>query len=117
MTIGSEALDWSPMTRTSPVRTCVGCRRREAKSDLLRVVGDAAAADAVDVVVDEQAMKPGRGAYLHLSLECLDQAERRRALPRALRSSGTLDTTALRAWISAHGRSTAQDPATPSTTA
>jgi predicted RNA-binding protein YlxR (DUF448 family) len=95
----------------------VGCRKREAKSDLLRVVGDAAAPEVVAVVVDEQARRPGRGAYLHLSLECLDQAERRRALPRALRFSGTLDTTALRAWISTHGRSAAPDPAAPSTTA
>jgi predicted RNA-binding protein YlxR (DUF448 family) len=68
------------------------------------VVGDAAGPAGPSVVVDDQAKRPGRGAYLHLSLECLDQAERRRALPRALRVSGTLDTSALRAWISTHGR-------------
>jgi predicted RNA-binding protein YlxR (DUF448 family) len=39
---------------------------------------------------------PGRGAYLHPSLKCLDLAERRRALPRALRLTGGLDVTALR---------------------
>ena len=83
----------------------MGCRKREAKSDLLRVVGDAAAPDGPAVVVDDQARRPGRGASRHLSLECLDQAERRRALPRALRSAGTLDTSALRAWISAHNSS------------
>jgi predicted RNA-binding protein YlxR (DUF448 family) len=92
------------MSRTPPVRTCVGCRKREAKSDLLRVVGDAAGPGGHALVVDEQARRPGRGAYLHLSLECLDQAERRRALPRALRAGGTLDTSALRAWISAHSQ-------------
>jgi predicted RNA-binding protein YlxR (DUF448 family) len=39
---------------------------------------------------------PGRGAYLHPSLNCLDLAERRRALPRALRLSGGLDVSELR---------------------
>jgi predicted RNA-binding protein YlxR (DUF448 family) len=39
---------------------------------------------------------PGRGAYLHPSLNCLDLAERRRALPRALRLSGSLDVSELR---------------------
>jgi len=69
------------------------------------VVGDDAAAPQGLVVVDEQSRKPGRGAYLHLSLDCLDQAERRRALQRALRLVGTPDTAALRAWIAAQGRS------------
>ncbi|HSS67806.1 MAG TPA: YlxR family protein [Nocardioidaceae bacterium] len=104
------------MSRTTPVRTCVGCRKREAKSDLLRVVGDASAPEGPAVAVDTQARRSGRGAYLHLSLDCLDQAERRRALPRALRSSGTLDTSALRAWISARGRGPDEAPAAPSTT-
>jgi predicted RNA-binding protein YlxR (DUF448 family) len=90
------------MSRTLPVRTCVGCRKREAKSDLLRVVGDLNGPKGPAIVVDELARRPGRGAYLHLSLDCLDQAERRRALPRALRAQGPLDTSALRAWISTH---------------
>ena len=38
----------------------------------------------------------GRGAYLHPSLHCLDLAERRRALARALRHPGGLDTDVLR---------------------
>jgi predicted RNA-binding protein YlxR (DUF448 family) len=39
---------------------------------------------------------PGRGAWLHPDLDCLQLAERRRAFGRALRSSGTLETDALR---------------------
>jgi predicted RNA-binding protein YlxR (DUF448 family) len=88
----------------------VGCRKREAKSDLLRVVGGASGPEGSAVVVDEQARRPGRGAYLHLSLECLDLAERRRALPRALRADGALDTSALRAWISTSGRISDREP-------
>jgi len=42
------------------IRTCVGCREREVKSSLLRLVavGD-------DILPDPQARLPGRGAYLH----------------------------------------------------
>ncbi|HEX4833121.1 MAG TPA: YlxR family protein [Trebonia sp.] len=78
-----------------PVRTCVGCRERAVKSSLLRLVvsGD-------DVVPDRQARLPGRGAYLHPSLECLEKAQRRRALPRALRVTGPLDVGALAAYLS-----------------
>jgi uncharacterized protein len=69
------------------VRTCVGCRVRAAKSDLLRVVSRDGS-----VVPDPRAQLPGRGAYLHLSRECFEQAERRRSFPRALRLPGPLAT-------------------------
>lgn len=71
------------------------------KSDLLRVVayGDG---PAWSVLPDEHASRPGRGAHLHPVLACLDQAERRRAFPRALRRSGAADTSALRSWIEKH---------------
>ena len=70
-----------------PVRTCVGCRQRAAKSTLLRLVV------AGDVIVpDPGARLPGRGAYLHPSQGCLELAQRRRALVRALRVPGPLGT-------------------------
>lgn len=78
-----------------PVRMCVGCRERAAKSDLLRVV--AVGSDGHSAVVpDVRGQLPGRGAWLHLDRGCLELAERRRALPRALRVGGPLDTDALR---------------------
>ncbi|WP_082104233.1 YlxR family protein [Demequina soli] len=63
-----------------PVRTCVGCRGRGSRSVLVRVV-------QVDgrAVVDQSRRLPGRGAWLHPDPQCLAQALRRRALPRALR--------------------------------
>ncbi|MFD3541493.1 YlxR family protein [Streptomyces sp. NPDC058662] len=78
--------------RACPERTCVGCRERAAKIDLLRIVaiGDAC-------VPDPSGTMPGRGAYVHPAVVCLDQAVRRRAFPRALRSTGPLDTEELRA--------------------
>ncbi|MEU4732127.1 MULTISPECIES: YlxR family protein [unclassified Streptomyces] len=77
--------------RACPERTCVGCRERAAKSDLLRIVaiGD-------ECVPDPRGTLPGRGAYVHPAVVCLDQAVRRRAFPRALRSAGALDTAELR---------------------
>ncbi|MEU6891224.1 YlxR family protein [Streptomyces sp. NPDC046557] len=77
--------------RACPERTCVGCRERAAKSDLLRIV-----AIEDECVPDPRGTLPGRGAYLHPAVVCLDQAVRRRAFPRAFRSTGTLDTAALR---------------------
>jgi predicted RNA-binding protein YlxR (DUF448 family) len=74
-----------------PVRTCVGCRVRDAKAALLRVV-------IVDgaLAVDPHGRLPGRGASLHPDPACVDLADRRRALPRALRVPGPLDVTPVR---------------------
>jgi predicted RNA-binding protein YlxR (DUF448 family) len=44
------------------------------------------------LVIDERAVMPGRGAWVHETLECVDTAIRRRAFVRALRVSGALDT-------------------------
>ncbi|WP_350347093.1 YlxR family protein [Agromyces sp. G08B096] len=71
-----------------PVRTCIGCRSRAPRSSLLRVV----LRDSL-VVVDTAAVLPGRGAWLHPTLECFRLAERRRAFGRALRTRGELDTS------------------------
>ncbi|MFJ9121649.1 YlxR family protein [Streptomyces sp. NPDC102394] len=77
--------------RSCPERTCVGCRERAAKPDLLRIV-----AIKDECVPDPRGTLPGRGAYVHPALVCLDQAVRRRAFTRALRAPGALDTKALR---------------------
>ncbi|AUG30250.1 MULTISPECIES: YlxR family protein [Microbacterium] len=69
------------------VRTCVGCRARDLRSALLRVVER----DGV-LIADEKAVLPGRGAWVHDTHGCVDTAIRRRAFGRALRVSGPLDT-------------------------
>ncbi|AWT45831.1 MULTISPECIES: YlxR family protein [Streptomyces] len=80
--------------RACPERTCVGCRERAAKTDLLRIV-----AIKGECVPDPRGTLPGRGAYLHPAQVCLDQAVRRRAFTRALRVPGALDTKALRQYV------------------
>jgi uncharacterized protein len=72
------------LANAQPVRTCVGCGVRTAKSDLLRLV-----AVGNEIVPDAAARLPGRGAYLHPGEECLVRAQRRKAIPRALRLPGT----------------------------
>jgi predicted RNA-binding protein YlxR (DUF448 family) len=73
---------------------CVACRVTADKADLLRVV----VTDGI-LSPDPRARRPGRGAYLHPNLGCLDSADRRRAFPRALRVPGALDLDALRAYV------------------
>ncbi|MBT0773914.1 YlxR family protein [Kineosporia sp. J2-2] len=86
--------------RQGPIRTCVGCRGRDNRSDLLRVV--AAEVGAKWCVVPDPGHKlSGRGASLHPVLSCLELAERRRAFPRALRRGGPLDAAQVREFLTA----------------
>jgi predicted RNA-binding protein YlxR (DUF448 family) len=71
------------------VRTCVGCRRRTAKAELVRVVATDSGAGLV-LVPDPRGRAPGRGAHLHPTRDCLELALRRRAFTRALRAPGGL---------------------------
>ena len=66
---------------SAPVRTCIGCRERTEKSQLLRLVASDGA-----VVIDHRLSRLGPGAYLHPRPVCLEQALKRRSLGRALRS-------------------------------
>ncbi|HEX3714121.1 MAG TPA: YlxR family protein [Trebonia sp.] len=87
-----------PEPGKKPLRSCVGCKARVAKSSMLRLV---AAGDGI--VPDPQARQPGRGAYLHPCLACFELAQRRRAFSRALRVSGSLDTAPLASYLSRAG--------------
>src|SRR6202789_3654135 len=100
MTARAELPDTGlPETGKKPVRSCVGCKARAAKSSLLRLV---VAGDAI--VPDPQARQPGRGAYLHPSLACFELAQRRRAFSRALRAPGSLSAAPLASYLSRDGQ-------------
>ncbi|MET0819546.1 MAG: YlxR family protein [Aeromicrobium sp.] len=76
------------------VRTCIGCRQRSDKADLVRVVA-VQGSTATVVTPDPHGTLPGRGAHLHPMLRCLDLATRRKAFGRALRVEGPLDLDAV----------------------
>ena len=72
-------------SQDGPVRTCVGCRKRAAKRELLRVTAGSDTDGQPAVVPDPTATALGRGAHLHPTSECYDLAVRRKAFTRALR--------------------------------
>jgi predicted RNA-binding protein YlxR (DUF448 family) len=64
-----------------PARTCIGCRARAPKRELVRI---AAAPDGARV--DPTGTAAGRGAYVHRDGGCLRAALRDGTLARALRT-------------------------------
>ena len=64
-----------------PERSCVGCRARAPKAELVRV-----ARTPAGVRVDPHGNAPGRGAYVHPDPACVTAALRQGVLASALRS-------------------------------
>lgn len=63
-----------------PIRTCVGCRVRDAQSALVRlVVRDGG------IVRDDARRACGRGAYVHPHRPCLEAFARRGGFVRSLK--------------------------------
>ncbi len=69
-------------SRHIPWRTCLACRTRGDKRNLIRLVRTPDG----QVEVDPTGRRPGRGAYLCPDRACWEQALKRRALNRALRT-------------------------------
>lgn len=86
--------DTSPPPTTSPrrgpVRTCVGCGKRDDAKLLLRLV----LGPEGEVAFDLANHSFGRGAHVHPSPACLDQAPR--GLSRAFKTSVKCDASSLR---------------------
>ncbi|GAB3668369.1 YlxR family protein [Nocardioides korecus] len=110
----------SSVPGSGPVRTCIGCRQRAAKRELLRLVAGTDAdgqAGSWSVVPDPSSTAPGRGAHLHPTSACLALAERRRAFARALRhdvgTRGPLRTERLREHLDQHQHDSAPNQSAP----
>jgi predicted RNA-binding protein YlxR (DUF448 family) len=104
----SAAARERPDHQVGPVRTCIGCRRRELAVELLRVVAVRDGNDIHVVSVDAASNLPGRGAWLHPHQQCLSVAIRRRAFARALRITGSPDTSAVVEYFDSHHPATEQ---------
>ncbi|WP_307835866.1 YlxR family protein [Phycicoccus sonneratiae] len=92
------ATDRTGLRPAGPGRTCIGCRGTDSRSALLRVVlgqGE----HGLAVVPDPERRRPGRGAWLHPSVSCLDLAVRRKAFGRALRASTGPDVSEVVRWV------------------
>ncbi|HZK51436.1 MAG TPA: YlxR family protein [Actinomycetota bacterium] len=83
-------------TRISSVRSCVACRTRRPKGELIRV---ALTPDGAVVAEGQRARAPGRGAYVCNVSACVHEAVETGALSRALSRalSTELDRPKLRA--------------------
>ena len=71
----------APRPKHVPQRTCIACRATEAKRGLVRVVRTPEGR----VELDPTGKKNGRGAYVHESRGCWDEALKRGRLAHALK--------------------------------
>jgi uncharacterized protein len=69
----------------APTRTCLGCRQRRAKHELVRLVRRPDGRVAVD------ARGPGRGAYVCAEPGCVERALKTGRLGHAFRAACRLD--------------------------
>lgn len=68
-------------TSALPMRTCIACRERHPRSELLRFTLDA----ETGVQLDSAAVRPGRGAWVCPTWACFERAASRGGFSRAFR--------------------------------
>lgn len=66
--------------RKVPLRKCVGCGEQKPKNELIRIVKN----KENELFVDFTGKANGRGAYICADIKCLQTAQKRKALNRAL---------------------------------
>ncbi|MGD9430211.1 YlxR family protein [Arthrobacter russicus] len=81
-----------------PLRTCIGCRRRDAQPNLLRVVKNVSGL----LEADPRRRSAGRGAWLHPDQACFALAVKRHGFARAFK--GECDPGALERYFAAELR-------------
>ena len=67
---------------SEPLRTCVVCRAKRPKAELIRVIRSPEGT----VCVDTHQKSNGRGAYICRDADCIAQAYKRKALVRHLKT-------------------------------
>lgn len=68
-----------PANRRIPLRKCTGCNEMKPKQELVRVVRSPEG----EISLDLTGKKPGRGAYVCRSEECLRKARKAKRFERA----------------------------------
>jgi predicted RNA-binding protein YlxR (DUF448 family) len=73
-----------------PERTCIACRRKAGKRDLVRLIRSGETVEA-----DLKGKKPGRGVYLCLSNECWEKGLKGNRVEHGLRIKLSADNRLL----------------------
>ena len=68
-------------------RTCIVCRAKRDKKDLIRIVHDKTGM----IDVDNDGHKSGRGCYVCKKLECINQIKKSKALNRTYKTNVSED--------------------------
>ena len=71
------------MNKKVPMRQCVGCGSMKTKKEMMRVLKTA----EEGIILDTTGKKNGRGAYLCVSMECLQKARKNKGLERSFKMS------------------------------
>jgi predicted RNA-binding protein YlxR (DUF448 family) len=71
----------------TPLRRCLGCRKRRRKDELIRLVS----VEGRNVVVDVVQIMPGRGAYFCNDDRCLRIGLNAKAMSNAFKKSVAID--------------------------
>ena len=70
-----------------PLRMCLGCMEMKPKRELIRVVKN----NEEEISIDLVGKKPGRGAYICRSADCLEQAIKAKRLEKAFETTIDMD--------------------------
>jgi predicted RNA-binding protein YlxR (DUF448 family) len=73
--------------RDQPVRTCVGCGKRAAQHEFLRLQRLQAGVDGTMLGLSPRRAGVGRSAYVHRRRSCVDGLAKSRLLARSLRAA------------------------------
>ena len=71
------------MNKKIPLRQCVGCGSMKSKKEMMRVLKTA----EDEIILDTTGKKNGRGAYLCVSMDCLQKARKNKGLERSFKMS------------------------------
>ncbi|HEX2925940.1 MAG TPA: YlxR family protein [Ruminiclostridium sp.] len=66
-----------------PMRMCLGCKEMKPKKELIRVVKNNEGEISIDLI----GKKPGRGAYICRSADCLEKAIKAKRLEKAFETT------------------------------
>ena len=78
------------MSEKQTLRTCIGCRQIEEKKSLTRIIKVNG-----ELIIDHKNRLGSRGANIHKSFACLNEAIKTKAFHKALKFSGALNTSQL----------------------